>query len=516
MQKRLTWRKYHKWVGVVFALFLTVFCVSGIILNHRALVSGCDVDRSWLPSAYRIVNYNNGVVKGTVPLPRGKVAVYGYGGVWLTDKDASHWQEMNTGLPKGADHRNVRNLVRTKDGMLWCVTNYDVYQYDGHRWVVCPLPKGDERLMDIALGGDSMQVVALTRSALYVINGAQKTRASIYNKVERHELKPAHDFRPQEYLFRTIWKLHSGELFGLPGRLVVDAVAVVIIVLSVTGVVLFLLPYRIRRRKRSGDRDGMKKAGRQLVWHQRWHNRVGRYTIVLTLFLTLTGTCLRPPLMVPFVLLKTAPVNCTQNIWNDRLRALRWDSRDHVWLVSTADGFMRVDSLFSMEPQMVEQEKSPVVSPMGVNVFRQRPDGKWLIGSFSGLSVWDAHTGHSSDYFTGQPPVKSYGVKPGQMTCGYSDDFGKPLVFDYALGVLTPWKEMPPVMERVPLSLWNLALELHVGRCYSPLLGPLSDLFVFVWGTLSVLVLLSGYIILKRRRTRRKTSSHPTATYLIR
>ena len=516
MQKRLTWRKYHKWVGVVFALFLTVFCVSGIILNHRALVSSCDVNRSWLPSTYHISNYNNGVVKGTVPLPRGKVAVYGYGGVWLTDKDASHWQEMNTGLPKGADHRNVRNLVRTKDGMLWCVTNYDVYQYDGHRWVVCPLPKGDERLMDIALGGDSMQVVALTRSALYVINGTQKTGAYIYNKVERHELKPAHDFRPQEYLFRTIWKLHSGELFGLPGRLVVDAVAVVIIVLSVTGVVLFLLPYRIRRRKRSGDRDGMKKAGRQLVWHQRWHNRVGRYTIVLTLFLTLTGTCLRPPLMVPFVLLKTAPVNCTQNIWNDRLRALRWDSRDHVWLVSTADGFMRVDSLFSMEPQMVEQEKSPVVSPMGVNVFRQRPDGKWLIGSFSGLSVWDAHTGHSSDYFTGQPPVKSYGVKPGQMTAGYSDDFGKPLVFDYALGVLTPWKEMPPVMERVPLSLWNLALELHVGRCYSPLLGPLSDLFVFIWGTLSVLVLLSGYIILKRRRIRRKSSSHPTDTDLIR
>ncbi len=516
MQKRLSWRKYHKWVGVVFAVFLTVFCVSGIILNHRALVSSCDVNRSWLPSSYHVGNYNNGIVKGTVPLGGGKVAVYGYGGVWITDREAVHWQQMNDGLPQGADHRNVRNLVKTKNGTLWCVTNYDVYRNDGRRWRVFPLDKGDERLMDITLGGDSMQVVALTRSALYVINGTQKVGAYIYNKVERRELKPARDFRPQEYLFRTIWKLHSGELFGMSGRLVVDAVAVVIIVLSITGVVLFLLPYRIRRRKRSGDRDGMKKAGRQLVWQQRWHNRVGRYTIVLTLFLTLTGTCLRPPLMVPFVLLKTAPVNCTQNIWNDRLRALRWDSRDHVWLVSTADGFMRVDSLFSVEPQMVEQEKSPVVSPMGVNVFRQRPDGKWLIGSFSGLSIWDAHTGRSSDYFTRQPPVKSYGVKPGQMTCGYSDDFGKPLVFDYALGVLTPWKEMPPVMERVPLSLWNLALELHVGRCYSPLLGPLSDLFVFVWGTLSVLVLLSGYIILKRRTGRRKSSSHPTNIELIR
>ncbi len=499
MHKKISWRKYHKWVGVVFALFLTVFCVSGIILNHRALVSGCDVGRSWLPSSYHISNYNNGVVKGTVPFTSGKVAAYGYGGVWLTDSNASHWQEMNAGLPNGADHRNVRNLVRTKDGILWCVTSYDVYRHDGRQWVACPLPKGDERLMDIALGGDSMQVVALTRSALYLIKGTQKGDTYIYNKVERRELKPAHDFSPREYLFRTIWKLHSGELFGLPGRLVVDVVAVVIIILCMTGVVLFFLPYRIRRRKRSGDKDGMKRAGRQLVWHQRWHNRVGLYTIVLTVFLTLTGTCLRPPLMVPFVLLKTSPVNRTQNVWNDRLRALRWDNRDHVWLVSTADGFMQVDSLFNSAPVMIEPEKAPVVSPMGVNVFRQRPDGKWLIGSFGGLSVWDAHTGRSNDYFTGQPPVKSYGVKPGQMAAGYSDDFGKPLVFDYALGVLSPWKKMPATLERVPLSLWNLALELHVGRCYSPLLGPLSDLFVFVWGTLSVLVLLSGYIILKRR-----------------
>ncbi len=500
MQKRLSWRKYHKWVGVVFALFMTVFCVSGIILNHRAWVSNCDVSRSWLPSAYHVGNYNNGVVKGTVPLGGGKVAVYGYGGVWLTDRETAHWQQMNDGLPQGADHRNVRNLVRTKAGTLWCVTNYAVYRHDGHRWTACALPQADERLMDIALGGDSMQVVALSRSALYVMGGTQKNGAYIYNKVERCELKPAHDFRPREYVFRTIWKLHSGELLGLPGRLLVDAVAVVIVVLSITGVVLFLLPYRIRRRKRSGDRDGMKRMGRRMVWHQRWHNRLGRYTIVLTLFLTLTGTCLRPPLMVPFVLLKTAPVNCTQNVWNDRLRALRWDSRDHVWLVSTADGFMRVDSLFKGQPQMIASEKAPVVSPMGVNVFRQQSDGKWLIGSFSGLSVWDAHTGLSRDYFTGKQPVKSYGVKPGQMTSGYSDDFGKPLVFDYALGALSPWAEMPAAMQRVPLSLWNFALELHVGRCYSPLLGPLSDLFVFVWGTLSVLVLLSGYIILKRRR----------------
>lgn len=496
MLVKITWKKYHKWVGVVFALFLLVFCVSGIILNHRALFGGCDVARWWLPTAYHVDNFNNGVVKGTLRLKDGRVVAFGYGGVWVTDRRASTWTEMNQGFPGGVDHRNVRNLVVAKDGSLWCATNYDLYRHDGKKWQVFPLPKQDERLMDLAAGGDSTRVVALSRSAVYVVSG--------YNKVDRKELRPAKDFSPREYLFRTIWKLHSGELFGLPGKLVVDAVALVLIVLCLTGVVLFLLPYHIRRRKRQGDREGMKWAGKRMVWHQRWHNRIGRYTVALTLFLTVSGTCLRPPLMVPFILLKTAPVNFTDNEWHDRLRALRWDARDGLWLVSTADGFMRVDSAFAGVPQMIAADKQPVVSPMGVNVFRQRPDGQWLIGSFSGLSVWDSHSGRSVDYFTGSKPVKSYTFKPGSQTSGYSEDFGRPIVFDYSLGANRPWVAMPSAMERVPLSLWNLGLELHVGRCYEPLLGPLSVLFVFVWGTLSTLVLLSGYVILKRRGRKKK------------
>ncbi len=502
MKKIFTWKKYHKWVGVVFALFLLVFCVSGIILNHRSWFGGCDVSRGWLPSGYHIENFNNGVVKGTVPLKDGKVVAFGYGGVWLTDSQGSRWKEMNAGFPEGVDHRNVRNLVMAKDSSLWCATNYDVYRHDGTQWTLVSLPKDGERLMDLTVSGDSSQVVALSRSAVYVIPVMGN-----YNKVERKELRAAKDFKPQEYVFRTIWKLHSGELFGIVGRLVVDAVALVIILLCITGIVLFLLPYHIRRRKRVGDKEGMKKAGKQMVWHQRWHNRIGRYTVILTLLLTLTGTCLRPPLMIPFVLMKTAPVNYTDNVWNDRLRALRWDAQSDEWLVSTADGFLRVDSTFAQTPRMIDKEKAPTVSPMGANVFRQQADGKWLIGSFSGMSIWDAKSGESVDYFTGKSPQRSFGsIVAGGLVSGYSEDFGKPLVFDYSQGANRTWVAMPEEMAKVPLSLWNFALELHVGRCYAPLLGPLSELFVFIWGLLSTLVLLSGYIILKRQK--RKKSNH--------
>ena len=513
MKKIFTWKKYHKWVGVVFALFMLVFCVSGIILNHRQLFSHCDVSRSWLPPGYHISNFNNGVVKGTVPFADGKVVAFGSGGVWMTNPEADEWTEINLGFPSGVDHRNIRNLVRMKDGSLWCATNYDVYRYEDGSWHAVSLSKGDERLMDLALSGDSMQVVALSRSAAYVITPSKGGSAL---KAERKELKAAKDgFKPQEYLFRTIWKLHSGELFGIPGKLVVDIVAVIIILLSLTGIVLFLLPYCIRRRKRRGDKDGMKKADRQMVWHQRWHNRFGRYTVILTVLLTLTGTCLRPPLMIPFVMVKTAPVNYTGNIWNDRLRALRWDARNGEWLVSTADGFMRVDSAFAQAPRMIAKEKAPTVSPMGVNVFRQQKDGRWLIGSFSGMTVWDAVSGKVEDYFTHKAPGRSFGsVTAGSTVSGYSEDFGKPLVFDYSQGADRSWIPMPEAMTSVPLSLWNFALELHVGRCYAPLLGPLSELFVFLWGTLSTLVLLSGYIILRRRNAKgeKRRVKNPTAS----
>ena len=509
MKKKLSWRAYHKWVGVVFALFLLVFCASGIILNHRSLFAPLDVNRAWLPSGYRVHDFNQGVVKGTVRLDGGQVLAFGYNGVWLTDTAAAHWTDYNAGFPTGVDRRTIRNLVKAKDGTLWCATNHDAYRHDGKQWQRIDLPKGDERLMDLALAGDSMQVVALSRSAVYVITHTTKDGKPTVTAAVRKELSAAKDFQSKETLFRTIWKLHSGELFGLPGKLVVDAIALVLIFLCLTGIILFLLPYDIRRNNRKGNKEACKKSGKRLVWNNRWHVRIGYTTIVLTMLLTVTGTCLRPPFMIPFVLVKTAPVNWTGNAWNDRLRALRWDRTEGNWLVHTADGFLHVKADFSGQPVRMDPQKAPTVSPMGMNAFQQRADGKWMIGSFSGMTVWNPQDGSVTDYFTGKAPEKAFGGALGStMVCGYSEDFGRPVVFDYSKGANAGqgWHPMPEALEATPLSLWNFGLELHVGRCYTPFLGPLSDLFVFIWGTLSTLVLLSGYILYRRRKKKQKNN----------
>ena len=129
MKYNITWKKYHRWFGLVLSVFMLVFCVSGIILNHREAFSGCEVSRKWLPSSYHIKDFNNGIVKGTVvknasaqsaavdksyiaqsaAIDEGdSILVYGCAGVFLTDSHLSTWQDFNRGLPKSIDERNVQ------------------------------------------------------------------------------------------------------------------------------------------------------------------------------------------------------------------------------------------------------------------------------------------------------------------------------------------------------------------------------------------------------------------------
>ena len=545
LKYNFTWKKYHRWLGLVLSVFMLVFCVSGIILNHREVFSGCEVSRKWLPASYHIKNFNNGVVKGTVVKKSAahslssencdSVLVYGCAGVFLTDSRLSTWQDFNAGLPESIDERNVRHVVKAKDGSLWCAALRDVYRYDenSHRWKKVELPGNEERIMDVALAKDSMTVVALTRSRVFTIVPfvqygeivkIGKSSSETY-RVESKIIPAPKKYEPKTTLFKLVWHLHSGEFFGLPGKLVVDAIALVLIVLSITGILLFILPYGIRRAKKLAAKARMKRLGKQFAWNMKWHNKIGYVTIVLTLWIAITGMCLRPPLMVPLVLSKLPQaVGEDGNVWQDKLRAIRWDAVQGDWLVSTSEGFLRVDEDFSQAPKMLPDDECPKLSPMGVKVWESDGKGGWIVGSFRGIYRWNP-VNHSLnqilDYFTGKPSEETSMIPiSDNLVCGYSEDFlgGKPLVFDFAKGVedakgqaVALCNDEPKksrneesmsdlICETAPMSLWNVALELHVGRCYSPFLGPLSDLFVFLSGLLITLVLLSGYIISHRRR----------------
>lgn len=131
--KKITWRKQHKWLGIGMSFFMLMFCLSGILLNHRSLIKDVDVSRKYLPSRYEFKNWNGGLLRGTLALDDA-ILLYGNGGIWQTDSTASTFKDFNKGMPAGADCRQIRNVIRTDDGSVWSVSPFSLYRLGSHKY----------------------------------------------------------------------------------------------------------------------------------------------------------------------------------------------------------------------------------------------------------------------------------------------------------------------------------------------------------------------------------------------
>lgn len=347
---------------------MLMFCLSGIVLNHRELVADINIDRSFLPADYRYNKWNMGLLRGSIK-DKYKVFIYGNSGVWKTDSTGHSVSDFNKGLPTGADFRNIKTMVQTPDGSLFAAGQFGLYRNDGKRWESTPLVlSAHERISDLVLKGDTMVVVG--RSYLY-------TSVSPYNEFSRLELKAPEGYDGKVSLFRTVWLMHSGEMFGTVGKLIMDAVAVILIVLCLTGIAYWLLPKYIRRIRRRGKTA---KGSTQLMKSSlNWHDKLGRYTFVILMFVSFTGWCLRPPVLIALVSFRTPAIPYTvadsDNAWNDRLRMLRYDAEYGDWLLSSSEGIF---SLATLQSVPVKLENTPPVSVMGLNVWQKDSCGNWL------------------------------------------------------------------------------------------------------------------------------------------
>ncbi len=480
--KKGTWRKQHKWLGIGMSFFMLMFCVSGILLNHRSLIKDVNVSRKYLPSRYEFTNWNGGLLRGTLDFDNDlgedtltmdschNLLLFGNGGIWLTDSKASFFKDFNEGLPSGADYRQIRNVIRISNGCLFAVSPFGLYRYGVHgAWHKVDMPLAeDEKLTDIASHGDTLVVVS--RSFAYI-------SLAPYTSFRRISINAPKDYDGKVTAFRTVWLLHSGELFGMAGKLIVDSIAVIIVLLCITGIIFWMRPKR--------------KALLRNSLHL--HDKIGRYTIILTLFIALTGWCLRPPVMIALVMGKIPALPGTTlksaNPWNDKLRMIRYDERCHDWLMSTSEGFFSLD----LERATVKPISStPPVSVMGLNVLQKDKKGRWLCGSFSGLFVWDRQKSTANDYFTGKVAPKKAGAPFGKKAiAGMSQDFGAPVIAEYYEG--TSFAPQPANMNELPMSLWNVALEIHSGRIF---IGSIATyVFIFVMGILAIWCIWSGYKI---------------------
>jgi len=485
-------KKLHKWPAIIIAFFAIVFAFSGIIMNHRQLFSPIDVSRNLLPSNYTYNNWNIAAVRGSLKIDSTSNLMYGNIGIWKTNDEFKTFEDFNQGFPKGIDNRKIYSVIQYQY-TLFAGTQLGLFKREpGKIWEKIDL-KVEDRIADLALKNDTLLV--LTRH--YLLKSANG------NEFEVVQLPEPVGYIRKTGLFETFWQLHSGELLGLPGKLIVDLLGLVTILLSVTGLLHFFFPKIISRRKKKAKEVTSLVSVKKT--NLRWHNVVGYIFVLFLIINTFSGMHLRPPLLIAIANKQVGIIPGTHmdspNPWFDKLRRVQWDADTKQYIFSTSDGFYFAEESLSKTLQPAFSQ--PPVSVMGCNVFKPLDEKIYLVGSFSGLFLWNIENGAVADFFTRQSYVEPEGMQSpigANMAAGLVEGKKGALWFDYnrgALGISSlTFPEMPEEIRKAsPMSLWNVALEMHTGRIFENVLGLFYILIVPLAGICILIVLISGFLL---------------------
>lgn len=498
--KRL--KKYHKYPSIVFSLFILVFVASGIVMNHRDLFSGMDVPRKFLLKEYQYQNWNNAAVKSACMIGQDSILVYGNIGVWLMDSAFNTFSDFNSGFPDGIDNRKISKIHMSEKGNLFAGTLFGLYAYNFglKSWEPVEISEPDPQVVDIAEKDGSL--LFLTRS--FLLTASDDNNEPVFTRLT---LPPPKNYDNKEGLFKTLWVIHSGEIGGLAGKLFIDLMALIFVFLTFTGLVYWLFPGWIKRRKKRQREAGkLVKVNR---FSLKWHNKAGVWAVAFLLILVITGMFLRPPLLITIAGSRIAKIPYSlldsHNPWYDKLRRIIYDDEKKVFLIGTNEGIFHADKDFQFPLKPISPQ--PPVSVMGINVFEKAGSGNYLIGSFSGTFLWNPYEQSITDvnHPTAQIHARSLGNPlSDNMAAGYIGVGNMQFIFDFNRGAETipgsgRFPNMPEqIIHQSPMSLWNLALEFHTARYYKIMFGNLYILFIPLFGLTMLLILITGIWLWRR------------------
>lgn len=497
-----SYKKLHRWPGLIISFVLLYYGFTGIIMNHRELFSGIDFNRRIMPSNYDYRNWNNAALKGSLVIGSDSILVYGNIGIWLTDTTFTRYISLNQGFPKGSDNRKIFDIHKTSDGSLYAAAFSGLYGFDRatNSWERFNTDDRERRFTGIESIGDT--VYAVNRSHLFI--GESE---GIKTGFRKKELAPQPGYDSKITLFQTIWQIHSGEIFGIPGKVYVDMLGIITIFLSVTGIIWFFAPGWIKKRiKRNRNAASLVKTGK---WSLRWHNKIGAWTFPLLILLFLTGMFLRPPLLIAIGDSRVLPIKHSHldqpNPWYDKLRDLLYDPGRNKLFLATSEG------IYMMDPSVLKPEapvSQPPVSVMGITVFENYHGGNFLIGSFSGLFIWNPERTEILDFIRGEPyrePGMGRPVGDYKVTGMITDTRSKRYLVDYSTGIMPLhhnnfFPGMPEnIIRESKISLWSVCLEIHTGRIFENITGGFYILIVPLAGITGIIVVFSGYMVWRRK-----------------
>ncbi len=494
-------RWLHKILGLFLVLFFMWMSVSGIVLNHPEVVANLSVPHWLIPPAYKIKNWNRSSLIGLVYDKQDPATFYVYGkkGVWKTLDSGKTFVPMQKGFPESRYYLKTNHLFFWEGDhpFLLAATDGGLYQafLKDEIWHKVTLPFEHEAIKKILLAQNKLLVFSESHvfQTVFPAEDLQFTTVPIRRAVKQDRVT----------LVKLFFDLHDGRVFGLPGRLLMDLVGLILFFMSFSGFYIWFNPWRWRRkRQKSIQMIGRSKIKfvRSLV-HD--HLTVGIYVALFFLILGGTAFFMRPPFLA-FIADGSVPKHyypgkLSDNPWEKKIQNALYDAKRRQLIIAADDGIWQGSAQFDQPFKKVHYHVPIFV--MGPTVFECR-NGQYLIGSFNGLFRYDPDKDSATNVMSGKTVTTFSNIRPGQwMVTGYFTlPSGETYITTHDRGIIALNQEMkgdyfpvPATMNRnFTLSLWNYMFELHNGRIFQDLIGNLYLLIPPLGAFIFVIITLTG------------------------
>ncbi|WP_321390268.1 PepSY-associated TM helix domain-containing protein [uncultured Desulfuromusa sp.] len=500
-------RVLHKYSGLIFFFYFLLMAISGVLLNHPKLIHKISVPLQLTPASHMLMNGNRMAVREAL-VDGDNIYLAGRAGVWWSNDNGLNFFKIDAGFPSASYDQDTFSLsLDKKHNRLFAGTRSGLYVYSF----------ATEQWQNILFGAtDNEPVVELLqiKNRLLLFTQQHCYSSGLETQKPFFRIEPLSfdtKSRPQSArLLHFFLKVHDGSILGLGGRLFVDAIGLALIFLCATGLVIWLLP----RYKKKSTRLISSKF--KFQWFYSNHLKIGAYTFTFISIIVLSGMVIRPPFIKTVaaynIPLWTLPMEHGSN-WKPRIDKAAFEPETETLWIATRQGF------FCGHPEFTQPlQKQPVPVPrsgMGTSVFESLPGQQLLIGSFSGLYIWDPlnHQPTSLLHYKGENPTGSrYKVTAAVIKNGnpiHVADYHRGLVPLAAKNRL----QLPPQITMTAMSLWHFLFEFHNGRIFQQWLGTHTWILIPIGGVLLLSNLVTGFydwlwhnrkVIFKKKQTEKK------------
>lgn len=490
----------HKWTSIIIALLMLYMGVSGILLNHPELIGPVSVSSTFIPDNYKVENWNRSSIaelKFSKFNPSISV-IGGYEGVYISKDAGKNYNKMpQNGLPSSQYYNKTKTvyLLENESGIKGVLagTFGGLYYYDFSKsiWNKVNLSEEHHKIVKIIDYKDKIAVFSASGAALIDPNNL--------NNIQNIKLAK-NEQETKLTLIEFFFQLHTGEIWGLPGKLLFDIAGIILIFLSISGLYIWLSPKTSKLRIRLSDHASKTKWSIYKFFFK-YHLKLGIYSAAVLLIIGVTGFFMRPPgiaaIMNGDIAVSSIPLVKMDNPWQERIRNAMYDKNSDRVIIDAKDGFWisenGIDATYSRTAPPV-----PIFA-MGATVLEQDTNGDYLIGSFAGLFRVSPESGRSIDAMTGKAPYNVSLVRPGSnlITSYFKTPIGEEFVTTHFEGIIpvnspfgmgNRFQVADGTMNDFSMSLWNYLFEVHNGRIFEFAVG---DYYILIAPLMSLIFLIS-------------------------